>query len=395
MRFEVRALSDGKISSIVVDALSPADASRQVAAKALKPLSVNALSSASGVSLSRGKGFESLLFSQELLALLEAGLSIIESVDTLIDREQRAGTKSILERLAECLREGKSFSGALESVPEAFPQLFVGIVRASERTGNLPEALHRYINYRKRAEVLRSKVISAAIYPIILLVVGVAVTLFLGGYVIPKFAVVYQGSGRSLPLASALLLQWGAFVHLHAQGLVLGGAGVIVVLAMAARYLLARHGIGGLIKHMPVLAEQFRIYELARLYLTLGMLLDSGLPITQALTLAGASATSEQSHALAAATTSIRHGERLSKAFSQAGLVTTVGLRMLRIGEESGRLGEMMTRAARFHDDETTRHIEQFSKVAEPALMIGIGLVVGTIVVLLYMPIFDLAGSLK
>lgn len=395
MRFEVRALSDGKISSIVVDALSPADASRQVAAKALKPLSVNAVAAGSGFSFSGGKGFESLLFSQELLALLEAGLSVIESVDTLADREQRAGTRSILERLAERLREGRSFSGALESIPEAFPQLFVGIVRASERTGNLPEALQRYIDYRKRAEVLRSKVISAAIYPIILLAVGIAVTLFLGGYVIPKFAVVYQGTGRSLPLASALLLRWGSFAHLHVQGLALGLVGTVVALVMTARYLLARHGVGGLLKHIPLLAEQFRTYELARLYLTLGMLLDSGLPITQALALSSASATVGQERAIASATTSIRHGERLSKAFSQAGLVTTVGLRMLRIGEESGRLGEMMTRAARFHDDETTRRIEQFSKVAEPALMIGIGLVVGTIVVLLYMPIFDLAGSLK
>lgn len=395
MRFEVRALSNGKIASIVVDALSPDDASRQVKAKALKPLSINVLTTGSGLPFSSGKGFDSLLFAQELLALLGAGLSIIEAVATLADREQRAGARSILERLAGSLREGKSFSGALESIPEAFPQLFVGIVRASERTGNLPEALQRYIDYRIRAAVLRSKVISAAIYPLILLAVGIVVTLFLGGYVIPKFAVVYQGTGRSLPLASALLLKWGSFAHQHAQELALGIVAGGTALAMAGRHLLTQHGIGGLLKHLPVLAEQFRTYELARLYLTLGMLLDSGLPITQALALVSTSATLRQQRAIANATTAIRHGERLSKAFDQAGLVTTVGLRMLCIGEESGRLGEMMTRAARFHDEETTRRIEHFSKVAEPALMIGIGLVVGTIVVLLYMPIFDLAGSLK
>lgn len=273
--------------------------------------------------------------------------------------------------------------------------MFVGIVRASERTGNLPEALDRYIDYRKRADSLRGKVVSAAIYPIILLCVGIVVTLFLGGYVIPKFAVVYQGTGRSLPLASALLLQWGTFAHQHTQMLVLGLGIAVTLLVVSMRHLLGKHGVGGLLKHMPVLAEHLRTYELARLYLTLGMLLDSGLPITQALPLASASATHRQQHAIINATAKIRHGERLSNAFSQAGLVTTVGLRMLRIGEESGRLGEMMTRAARFHDDETARRIEHFSKIAEPALMIGIGLIVGTIVVLLYMPIFDLAGSLK
>lgn len=395
MRFEVRAFSGGKISSIIVDALSPADASRQVVAKALKPLSITEIDTGPGFSLSRVKGFESLLFSQELLALLEAGLSIIESVDTLVDREHRSGTRSVLEQLAESLREGQSFSGALESVSEAFPALFIGIVRASERTGNLPEALQRYIDYRKRADVLRSKVISAAIYPIILLVVGVVVTLFLGGYVIPKFAVVYQGTGQSLPMASALLLQWGGFAHQHVQELLLAFGVSTVVLVTTIRHAYGKHGIGGLIIRLPVIAEHFRTYELARLYLTLGMLLDSGLPITQALSLATASATMWQQQAIASALMRIRHGERLSKAFDQANLVTTVGLRMLRIGEESGRLGEMMTRAARFHDDETTRRIEHFSKIAEPVLMVGIGLVVGTIVVLLYMPIFDLAGSLQ
>lgn len=395
MRFEVRVLSDGKISSVMVEAHSQADALRQVAAKSLKSLGIRTVSNGSRYLFSRDKGFESLLFSQELLALLEAGLSIIESVDTLVDREQRAGGHRILETLAESLREGQSFSGALESLPEAFPPLFVGLVRASERTGNLPEALQRYIEYRKRAESLKSKIVSAAIYPLILLAVGVVVTIFLGGYVIPKFAVVYQGAGRSLPLASALLLEWGAFAHLHSHGLLLVLGGAVFLLIIVTRHLWRKYGLGGILNRIPALSEHFRTYELARLYLTLGMLLDSGLPIVQALNLASASATQEQGRAISIATTNIRQGERLSTAFSQAGLVTTLGLRMLSIGEESGRLGEMMTRAARFHDDETARRIERFSKVAEPALMISIGLVVGTIVVLLYMPIFDLAGSLK
>ena len=131
------------------------------------------------------------------------------------------------------------------------------------------------------------------------------------------------------------------------------------------------------------------------LYLTLGMLLDSGLPIMQALALADASLPAHQRLAVQTATALIRGGEKLSASFARAGLTTSVGLRMMRIGEESGRLGEMMARAARFHDDETARWIDRFSRVAEPLLMVAIGLVIGTLVVLLYMPVFDLAGSFR
>lgn len=396
MRFEVRAYADGQITSVVVEAVNQADALQQVAAKAFRPLSAQAISTpvAQWFGASAHK-FGLLLFSQELLALLEAGLSIIEALETLSEREKSAQTRSILDQLASRLREGKSFSGALESIPEVFPALFVGMIRSSERTGKVQEALQRFIDYRQRVEGLRNKMISAALYPALLVVVGLAVSLFLGIYVIPRFAVVYQGSGRSLPTASALLMQWGSFANAH-LGLLLAGLGIFVIaLVLGWRHLMARGGPIILFARLPLVREPIQIYELARLYLTLGMLLDSGLPIVQALALAEESVPDHQQSALQEAAAIIRNGERLSVAFERCGLITAVGLRMIKIGEESGKLGEMMARAARFHDEETGRWIDRFSKVAEPVLMVGIGLVIGTIVVLLYMPVFDLAGSLR
>jgi general secretion pathway protein F len=293
------------------------------------------------------------------------------------------------------LREGKSFAGSLETLPEVFPGLLIGIVRSAERTGNLPEALQRYIDYRRRVDGLRTKVVNAAIYPSLLMLVAVAVTLFLGGYVVPRFAAVYKGTGRPLPWASQLLLDWGSFAGNHAWAL-LGALGVLGVLGVVGiRSLMRRGGFAHLIRTLPVLADQARIYELSRLYLTLGMLLDSGLPVMPALALAETALPSLLRNALQQAGARIRTGERLSAAFEHGGLATAVGLRMLQVGEESGRLGEMMTRTARFHDEETGRWIERFSRAAEPTLMVAIGLVIGTIVVLLYMPIFDLAGSLR
>lgn len=396
MQFEVRAYQYGRITSIIIDAVSQADASRQISARALRPLGIRRIGNPAGRWLTRApERFELLLFSQELLALLEAGLSIIEALDTLAERERSGETRSVLEQLAARLREGKSLSGALETVPEVFPALFVGIVRSSERTGDMQEALGRYIGYRTRLDALRGKVISAAIYPSLLLVVGLAVTVFLGGYVVPRFATVYHGTGRPLPWASQLLMEWGNFANSHLGWLVAGSAMMLLAVAATVRATSRNGGVTHLLRKIPLIADRLRTYELSRLYLTLGMLLDSGLPIMQALGFAEESLPVQQRQAMQNAGALIRQGVRMSAVFEQTDLTTPVGLRMMRIGEESGRLGEMMTRAARFHDDETARWIERFSRAAEPGLMIAIGLVVGTIVVLLYMPIFDLAGSLR
>lgn len=396
MRFDVRVIRDGKISSVVVEAISADHAMQLAESHTQRPLSASAIGqTAFRWWPGRSPAFDLLLFSQELLALLQAGLAIIEALDTLAEREETAETRPVLTQLASRLREGKSFSDALETVPDVFPPLFVGIVRSSERTGDLQPALERYIDYRIRLNALRGKLVSAAIYPALLLIVGVAVTLFLGGYVVPRFAAVYQGAGRSLPWASSLLLDWGRFANEHlallSTGLVVGGGGAVFLL----RKIAGRGGWSELLGRLPLVSSHLRIYELSRMYLTLGMLLNSGLPIMRSLALAQVSLSFRQRIAIDAAAERIRRGERLSSVFEHAKLTTPVSIRMLRVGEESGRLGEMMTRTARFHEDEVARWIERFSRAAEPVLMVGIGLVVGTIVVLLYMPIFDLAGSLR
>lgn len=396
MRFEVRAYGGGRITSLLVEAVSRDDALRQAAAQSLRPIEVRELGTkAWRGGRTTGGRFEVLLFAQELLALLEAGLSIIVAFETLLEREKSPASRSVLERVTERLREGKSLAGALEGVPEVFPSLFVGIVRSAERTGNLPEALGRYIDYRRRVDGLRTKVVNAAIYPSLLVLVALAVTLFLGGYVVPRFATVYKGTGRTLPWASQLLLNWGTFASEHAVVLVSALVVLGAVGAWGLHGLSKRGGLAHLVRSLPVLADKARTYELARLYLTLGMLLDSGLPVMPALALAETALPLPLRDPLQQAGAQIRTGDKLSAAFERCGLTTSVGLRMLRVGEESGRLGDMMTRTARFHDEETGRWIERFSRVAEPTLMVAIGLVIGTIVVLLYMPIFDLAGSLR
>lgn len=395
MQFAVRTLSpDMSIASVVVDALDEADARRQVEARGLF---VSAVEPARGAGLvgARGGKLSLVLFSQELLALLSAGLGVVDGLEALLEKEASPGARRVLQRMLAGLREGKRFSGVLAAQPDLFPPLYVGIVRAAEGTSDLPRALARYIEYQQRVDLVRAKVVSASIYPLILLCVGGGVSAFLVGYVVPRFAEVYQGAGRSLPWMSQLMLDWGQFAARHGGALAAGAAGLAVAALIAIRRVMRHGGIGRLLARLPGIGERVRIYELSRLYLTLGMLTDGGITIVAAIETVEPMVSAPVRQSLAAARAMIHDGRPLSEAFEANGLTTPISLRMLRVGERTGEMGAMLSQSAAFYDGEISRWIDRFTRTFEPLLMAAIGLVVGAIVVLLYMPIFDLAGDMS
>lgn len=391
MQFQVRALTaDSTVAQLSVDALDEADARRQVEARGLFVATIQRRGGG------RAKGAISLvLFSQELLALLSAGLGVVEALEALLEKEANPALANVLERLLAGLREGKRFSSVLAEQGDRFPPLYIGIVKAAEGTSDLPRSLSRYIDYQQRIDTVRSKVVSAAIYPSILLLVGGGVSAFLITYVVPRFAEVYQGAGRNLPFMSRMLLSWGQVAANHTALLLAGLAACAALAVLGARHLLARGGIGGILARLPGIGERVRIYELSRLYLTLGMLTEGGIPIVHAIDTVQSMVSPGVRTALQNARLEIESGLPLSSAFADNGLTTPISLRMLRVGERTGDMGPMLTQSAAFYDGEISRWIDRFTRTFEPLLMAAIGLVVGAIVVLLYMPIFDLAGDMS
>jgi general secretion pathway protein F len=395
MQYEVRALSpENQIIVLVIDAQDESDARAQVAARGLHPTRLAAVRTFRPAVGARG-GVSLVLFSQELLALLTAGLSIVEGLEALLEREGGARLRGILERLLAGLREGKRFSSLLAEQPEVFPPLYVGIVRAAEGTSDLPRALQRYVDYQARIDTVRNKLISAAIYPSILLIVGGGVSAFLIAFVVPRFATIYEGTGRTLPWMSQALLDWGKFAAAHGLPLFAGALIAAVSAIVTMRAAIAKVGLVTLLARVPMLGPHLRIYQLSRLYLTLGMLLEGGIPIVAAMETAGGTVSPFLREALMRARAAVQSGEPLSGAFQAQALTTPISLRMLRVGERSGEMGAMLTQSAAFYDGEISRWIDRFTRMFEPLLMSAIGVVVGTIVVLLYMPIFDLAESLS
>jgi len=395
MQFEVKALRADSVVALALEAVDEVDARAQAVAQGYTVLAISAKQSWQAWFGSRDARFPLILFSQELLALLKAGLTVVDAIETLAEKEGRPDARQILRQIIGDLYEGRTLSHALQRFPENFPQLYVSTVRASERTGDLGEALARYIAYQTQIDHVRKKVVSASIYPLLLIGVGGLITIFLMAYVVPRFSRIYEDIGTNLPLMSKLLLQWGKLLQAHGTLLFGGLAVMVAALVYVARRPQTRSWVMRRLWQIPAAGERMRIYQLARFYRTLGMLLSGGIAIVQAIRMVSDLLPPALRQELAGAAGKISEGRSISYAMEAHGLATPVALRMLRVGERTGKMGEMMERIAAFHDEEMARWVEWFTRLFEPLLMALIGVVVGLIVVLMYLPIFDLAGSLQ
>jgi general secretion pathway protein F len=396
MRYQVKAVKSGAGAVVVLllDARDDRDANEQARAQGYMVLAVRPARTLSLPQAFGSARFPLVLFTQELLALLRSGISLLEAIETLTEKESRGATATVLAGLAQRLKQGQSFSLSLEAYPQTFPDLYVATVRASERSGSLPEALGRYVAYQTQLDGIKKHLVSASIYPAILIVVGGLVCLFLLGYVVPRFSHIYQDIGGDLPWLTRVLMAWGAFVEKRGGLLLALLSAAIVALVLWLRQPSAKLWISRQVARIPAVGERARVYQLTRFYRTVGMLLGGGTPVTQALSMVSGLLDYELQQRLEQATRSIREGQPISVSLDAQALTTPVALRMLRVGERTGQMGEMMERIAAFHEEELARWVERFTRIFEPLLMALIGVVIGGIVVLMYFPIFELAGSM-
>ena len=396
MRFELKAIGPGgAVEALDFQAPDEVTAVRQLEGRGYTVLSVRAKGSLGLPWRRGGERFPVALFSQELRVLLNAGLPLPEAIDTLAQKEKRGDWRGIIERLVEVLREGQTFSNALEEFPQTFSPLYVATVRSSEKTSDLAPALGRYVAYAAQLEAIKKRVVNASIYPALLIGVGGIVSLFLLLYVVPRFGRIYEERGSALPLFSRLLLTWGSAVDKHAPVFLSVFGGLIVLGVYALRLANVRTAIGDALWRLPALGERLRMYQLARFYRTIGMLLRGGTPLVSALDMGGELLHPLLRERLARASRAIREGRGVAQSMEANGLTTPVALRMLNVGEKSGNMGEMLEQIAAFHDEEMARWVDWFTRLFEPILMAIIGLVIGAIVILMYMPIFELAGNLQ
>lgn len=335
-----------------------------------------------------------LVFNQELLALVRSGLPVLRVWDLLIERASHAGFQRALRAVREDIRGGASASDAMAKHPAYFPELYIATIRAGEQSGNLPEVLQRYVAYLKLMIGLRQKIVKALSYPVFLVVIGIGVIAFLLAYVMPTFVSVYGESARSLPWATQLLLD----VVQHAESQLLPAAAVAVGLAIGLRaYYATAAGhlaIDRLLLHLPLLGLVAVEHNTVQLTRTLGTVLAGGTPLVDALQVArGAISNRWISTGLAGAVTEIREGSTLAAALDRPGTLPKLAIEMLSVGEETGSLEAMLRDVAEFYEADLDTRLTQLTTWIEPALLLIMGVVVGGIVIVMYLPVFQMAGT--
>lgn len=386
--YTVITLTQGKRVNQTVLATSADDAALRVTALGGSALQVREQP------VRREKRFPLNLFLQELIALLEAGLVVVEAIEALRESSRDGVSTLVLETLVSRLYEGAQLSQAMSALPALFPPLLINTVASSEQTGHLPVALARFQYYESRMEALRKRIKSTMLYPIIVICAGGAILVFLLGFIIPRFSVVFEGIKN--PSASAqLILWWGNLTQNHGPLLLAGCAAAVSAIVIAARSPRLRHRLLTALLRLPQLRQQHQLAILVRFYRTLGLLLQGGLPAPQALSLSRDVLPVSHRKQIEQVIRDVAAGESLSRMLEAQQLTTPVASRLLQVGERSGELPAMCERIAAFYDESLERAIETFSKIFEPVLMMVVGGIVGLVVFLLYMPIFELAEGLQ
>ncbi len=393
MRYRAKCLTSAMSVEIVeLDAGSPDEAQRHVEASGgrmlnLKPIQSNWFWRFSAPT------FNLRVFNQQLHTLLDAGQPIVDAINILSRNDRLRKHQAIYDTLSSNLQQGKQLSEAMATMPSVFPQLYVAMLRASETTGTVKVSIRRYMQYQQQSEEIRRKLVAAAIYPAILVAVAFVVIAFLMLYVVPRFSAVFDDVATNRTAVAGVIQIWGTFVRentILAWSIFFAGLATIAGLVIHPR---SSASAFRKVMTIPWLGQRLWILQLARMYRTLGMLLQSGVSVLTAMRMTESSLPLTMRPSLQKATLSVSEGKSMSSVMVDCGLSTEVSQRLMAAGESSGKLHEMMERIADFFDQETASWIDTAGRLIEPILMVGIGFIIGAIVLMLYSPIFDLANA--
>lgn len=339
---------------------------------------------------------EFLVFNQELLALLKAGLPILKVWDLLIERARHPAFQAALRAVRQDIRGGLSSSDALARHPAHFPRLYIATLKAGEQSGNLLEVLQRYITYLKLMIELRQKVTKALAYPGFLVLVGVGVIVFLLTYVMPTFVAIYGDQSKSLPPATLALMTLVKTIQGWFPLFMLGGVAAVIGFRYWYKSEAGRPVWDRFLLTVPLIGSLLTRHYTIQLTRTLATVLAGGIPLVEALSIAKGSVTNRQiSGRLGDAVDRVRTGETLAASLADIQAIPKMALEMITVGEETGSLETMLRDVAEFYEAELDVKLSQLTTWIEPVLILVMGLFVGTIVVIMYLPVFQMAGTVQ
>lgn len=386
----------GEIIEGVYVAQNEAALRRELEDKGLHVLALRPRLGFGNVSFTTGRKIsrhEFLVFNQELATLLKAGMPLVQSLDILRTRLTNPLFKSVLDDVYEKVRGGTALSDAFAGHGELFPSVYTASLMAGERAGNLDAVLRRYVSYSKTVDAVRSKTISAMIYPAILIGLAVVLVAIIMVKVVPTFSEFYLSFGSDLPLSTRVIVAVSDVIRQQFLPIVIAlGVGGAAFWSWVRQ---PGHGpkFDSLLLKLPFVGTSFHKFATTQLARTLATLLGGGIPLVNALEIAARSTGNRHlGQELAIAATRVREGQSLSATMLERKTVPDVAIKMIEVGESTGALTEMLNSLADFYDDEIETDVARFVTVIEPAMLVFMGVVIAGIVLALYMPLFELTS---
>ena len=334
-----------------------------------------------------------VVFNEQFLALVRAGIPIPQSLSLLAGNLRSKALAAGIGAVRDEVKFGTPLSSAFAKSGR-FPAIYVTSLLAGERSGSLESVLERYVTYQKLALAIRKKLLVSLIYPAFLVVLVVALVIFLVTYVVPEFSQLFETMDAALPASTQLLVAVGGSARDHAVPLFGGLAGLVAASLWAIRQEAGRARVEWLTLRAPVVGKLWIRYQVAQLSRLLGTLLSGGIPMVRALDTAGESMGSGLlREALATLRDQVREGRPLADSMARTGIFPSLAIEMVRVGESSGALPQMLESVAEFFDDEVQTKTAALLNLVEPAIMICMGIFVAFVLISLYLPIFSLAGQ--
>ncbi len=335
-----------------------------------------------------------LIFNQQFVTLIRAGLPILKSLELLESNIRNKSLQQHVSSIRDAVKTGISLSEAFRA-EGVFPAIYVTSLMAGEKSGSLPEVIDRYVQYQKVTLAVRKKIIVSLIYPCILVVLVAALILFLMAYVVPEFASLYDSMDADLPQMTQWLVAIGVTFSENFWTITLGGAVLIGAFTFWLRTDTAQASLDRLKIGAPIFGTIWRKHQVSQICRLLSTLLEGGIPLLPALETTGESLDSRiLRKAISDAKEKVRAGQPLSKSLAETGIVPSLAIEMIQVGEATGSMPIMLNSVADFFDEDVSTAMGAAMSLIEPVIMLFMGAFVAFVLISLYLPMFGLAGQL-
>ena len=337
-----------------------------------------------------------MLFAQELAALLKAGLPLLQSLDVMLERQEHPVFRRSLGTVREKVKSGTSISEAFQAEGTLYPPILSASMLAGERSGNLETMLRRFAQYMRLNLSLKKKAVSASVYPAVLLLLMLGLVFILVVQVIPQFQNFYADFDVQLPLVTRVLMGFSTWVRAHLGWVVLAVAATVVGVTVMLRRPGAGVQVDRMLLRIPYIGHLMRMYATSQLSRTLSSLLSGGLPLLSAMDVAANSIGNRaMAEAVSRATPLIREGKSLTTALESTHMLENLALEMIKVGEQTGALSDMLTAIGDFYDEEMEGRLATVLALVEPILLVVMAVVVAGMLLAFYLPLFEAISAIQ